>query len=57
MWFKTALLLSVFLQFVTAIIAMTLVKRTKTNIAWWLISGGFVLMAIRRVWEVGQEVG
>jgi len=55
MWFKTALLLSVFLQFITAIIAMTLVKRTKTNIAWWLISGGFVLMAIRRVLEVEQE--
>ena len=49
---KIALILSVVLQFSAAIIAMTLIKRTKTNIAWWLISAGFLLMAIRRVLEV-----
>lgn len=51
---KIALILSVVLQFAAAIIAMTLIKRTRTNIAWWLISGGFLLMAIRRVFEVIQ---
>ncbi|MBN2480302.1 MAG: sensor histidine kinase [Bacteroidales bacterium] len=51
---KIALILSVILQFSAAIIAMTLIKRTRNNIAWWLISLGFMLMAIRRVFEVLQ---
>ena len=51
---KVALFLSVILQFSAAIIAMSLIKRTKTNIAWWLISGAFLLMAIRRVFEIMQ---
>ena len=54
MLIKVALILSVVLQFVAAILAMTLVKRTRTNIAWWLISGGFLLMAIRRLVEILQ---
>lgn len=49
---KIALILSVVFQFITAIIALTLIKRTRTNIAWWLISIGFLLMAIRRVFEM-----
>ena len=62
---KIALILSVLLQFGAAVIAITLVKRTINNIAWWLISFGFVLMAVRRVidilnslptcWVRGQE--
>jgi len=51
---KIALILAVILQFATAIIALTLIKRTKTNIAWWLISAGFLLMAFRRVFEILQ---
>jgi signal transduction histidine kinase len=51
---KIALILSVILQFAAAIIALSLVKRTRTNIAWWLISGGFLLMAFRRVFEILQ---
>jgi signal transduction histidine kinase len=51
---KIALVLSVILQFAAAIIALSLVKRTRTNIAWWLISGGFLLMAFRRVFEILQ---
>ncbi len=51
---KIALILSVILQFSAAAIALSLVKRTRTNIAWWLISVGFLLMAIRRVFEVVQ---
>jgi signal transduction histidine kinase len=49
---KIALILSVVLQFGAAIIALSLTKRTKTNIAWWLISFGFLLMAFRRLFEV-----
>ena len=51
---KIALILSVVLQFGAAIIALSLIKRTKTNIAWWLISFGFLLMAFRRLFEVLQ---
>ncbi len=51
---KIALILSIILQFAAAIIALSLVKRTRTNIAWWLISGGFLLMAFRRVFEILQ---
>jgi signal transduction histidine kinase len=51
---KIALILSIILQFAAAIIALSLTKRTKTNIAWWLISIGFLLMAFRRVFELFQ---
>lgn len=51
---KVALILSVLLQFGAAVIALSLVKRTINNIAWWLISFGFLLMAIRRVIEIFQ---
>lgn len=54
MTIKIALLISIILQFVAAIIALSLTRRTKTNIAWWLISIGFLLMAIRRVFEFFQ---
>lgn len=54
---KIALILSVILQFATATIAISLIKRTKTNIAWWLISVGFLLMAIRRLFELFQVYG
>ena len=51
---KLALILSVLLQFGAAVIALSLIKRTINNIAWWLISLGFLLMAIRRVIEIFQ---
>ncbi len=51
---KIALILSVLLQFGAAVIALSLVKRTINNIAWWLISFGFLLMAIRRGIEIFQ---
>ncbi|MFC2136756.1 ATP-binding protein [Bacteroidota bacterium] len=51
---KIALIISVILQFFTAVIAITLIRRTRSNIAWWLISIGFVLMAIRRLFELMQ---
>ena len=54
MFIKLALILSVVLQFAAAVIALSLVKRTRANIAWWLISAGFLLMAIRRLIELFQ---
>lgn len=54
MTLKIALILSFVLQFAAAIIAFSLTKRTRTNIAWWLISFGFLLMAIRRIFEFFQ---
>ena len=51
---EIALILSVILQFATAIIALTLIKRTRTNIAWWLISGALLLMAFRRLFDLFQ---
>lgn len=54
MTIKIALILSVIIQFITAIIALSLVKRTRNNVAWWLISAGFLLMAFRRVFELLQ---
>ncbi|HOP12910.1 ATP-binding protein [Lentimicrobium sp.] len=54
MTLKIALILSFVLQFVAATIALSLTKRTRTNIAWWLISFGFLLMAIRRIFEFFQ---
>lgn len=49
---KVALIISVLLQFVAAFIAIRMIRRTRTNIAWWLISLGFLLMAIRRLFEL-----
>lgn len=54
MTLKIALILSFVLQFAAAIIALSLTKRTRTNIAWWLISFGFLLMAVRRIFEFFQ---
>ena len=51
---KIALILSIVLQFGAAIIALSLTKRTRSNIAWWLISVGFLFMAFRRVFELFQ---
>lgn len=49
---KLALIISVLLQFTAAVIAVTLIRRTRTNIAWWMISTAFVLMALRRAIEL-----
>jgi len=51
---KIALIISIVLQFGAAIIALSLTRRTRTNIAWWLISIAFLLMAFRRVFELFQ---
>jgi len=52
MFIKIALILSVLLQFVAALIAISLIKRTRYNISWILISIGFLMMAVRRWYEL-----
>jgi len=51
MLLKIALLLSMLSQLGATIIAISLIRRTRYNISWILISTGFVLMAIRRLFE------
>jgi signal transduction histidine kinase len=51
MLLKVALLLSMLIQLGAAIIAVSLIRRTRYNVSWILISSGFVLMAARRLFE------
>lgn len=48
---KFALLLSVLFQVGAAIFAITLIRRTRFNISWILISMGLGLMAVRRLFD------
>ncbi len=56
MYLKIALLLSVAMQVATALIAIGLIKRTRFNISWILISAAFLMMAVRLVYELPQVV-
>lgn len=49
---KIALVVSILLQFLAAIAAIRLTKVTKYNLSWILISLGFVVMAINRLFEL-----
>ena len=49
---KVALILSVLLQFGASGLAFSLIRRTKFNISWILISLGFLFMALRRLYEL-----
>jgi len=49
---QIALILSVVLQFIAFGITLSLITKTRFNIAWISISVGFLLMAIRRVTEL-----
>ncbi len=51
MLLKIALLLSMLLQLGAAIISISMIRRTRYNISWILISIGFVLMAVRRLFD------
>ncbi|MDR2909757.1 MAG: histidine kinase [Bacteroidales bacterium] len=51
MLLKFSLLLSMIFQMGAAIIAVSLISRTKYNISWILISSGFVLMSVSRLIE------
>jgi signal transduction histidine kinase len=52
MYIKIALFVSVLLQFIAAAYAISLIRRTKYNISWILITLGFLLMAARRFYEL-----
>ena len=52
MFIKIALILSIVLQFAAAILAIPLIKKTKFNISWILISIALILMALRRLIEL-----
>ncbi|MDP4209923.1 MAG: histidine kinase [Bacteroidota bacterium] len=49
---KIALILSILLQFIAAIAAIRLTKVTKYNVSWILISAGFLIMAMNRLFEL-----
>lgn len=48
--------ISLFLQVAAAAIAISLFKRTKFNASWILISTGFLLMAVSRVFELWPTI-
>lgn len=52
MIFKILLLISAILQFLAYFNTFSLIKKTKFNISWIMISIGFLLMAIRRLIEL-----
>nr|MBC8486391.1 sensor histidine kinase [Bacteroidota bacterium] len=52
MLIKIALITAILLQFFAAITAISLIKRTKYNISWILLSVALLLMAVRRVFEM-----
>ncbi len=48
--------ISLALQVVAAVIAISLFKRTKFNVSWILISSGFLLMTLSRVFELWPTI-
>ncbi len=51
MLLKIALLISMLIQIGAASIAVGLIRKTRFNISWILISASFVLMAVRRLYD------
>jgi len=49
---KITLVISIILQFVAAVAAIRLTRVTKYNLSWILITAGFLLMAILRIFEL-----
>jgi len=56
MYLKIALLLSVAMQIATAMIAIGLIKKTKFNISWILITLALLMMAVRLMYELPEVV-
>jgi signal transduction histidine kinase len=56
MYLRIALLLSIAMQIATAMIAIGLIKKTKFNISWILISSALLMMAVRLLYELPQVV-
>lgn len=51
MFFKIILIIAIVTQFVAAGIAISLIRKTKYNASWMLLTAGFLLQAIRLVGE------
>jgi signal transduction histidine kinase len=49
---QIALVISILLQFIAAVAAIRLTKVTKYNVSWILISLGFLIMAVNRLFEL-----
>lgn len=49
---QIALIISILLQFIAAVSAIRLTKVTKYNLSWVLISAGFLIMAVNRLFEL-----
>jgi signal transduction histidine kinase len=56
MFLKIALLISVAMQVSTAVVAIGMIKKTRYNVSWILISLALLLMAVRRLYELPQVV-
>jgi signal transduction histidine kinase len=56
MYLRIALLFSIAMQIATAMIAVGLIKKTKYNISWILISAALLMMAVRLLYELPQVV-
>lgn len=56
MYLKIALLLSIVMQVITALIAVSLIHKTRFNVSWILLTIALLLMAIRRMYELPQVV-
>ncbi len=54
---KILLIVTIVLQLVTAVMAVRLVRITKYNSAWMLLTAGLVSMTLQRMLEFGQMVG
>ncbi|HDQ15839.1 MAG TPA: sensor histidine kinase [Bacteroidetes bacterium] len=52
MFLKISLIISVLMQLGAAMLALGLIKKSKYNISWILLSTAFFLMAIRRIFEI-----
>ena len=54
---KILLIVTIILQLVTAVMAIRLVRITKYNSAWMLLTAGLTAMALQRMLELAQMVG
>lgn len=54
---KIALYLSMLFQLGATVYAISLIRRTRYNVSWILISSGFVLMALRRLFDFSTLFG
>lgn len=56
MLLKIALLISAAVQVIAAALAIDLVRKTRFNVSWMLISAALIMMAVRLIYELPQVV-